>query len=291
MVKILSIFAFLIQFSHQQNVNVANLEIDLQRATNLTILRQNKIVATILSCKASAEVTSRNLKAVNFSKTLTDPLDVMANLTLHLLTLKEFKGLTNCQNLTTCECISFRSVLLDTQIKKINEISESIKTNCSKFYESFSSLTWNFAVNFKPLQSMWTREVSVVRTCNQSRLVLSEFSDFNRIVNLMKIYFINVKSFLNSQLSNCSTLTSNFTKEGSAIDEKLRACQNQLLNLTAIALEKVNISLSFVASTRKVRSALFESKAALKALFGSLREQQSCDDYEVPSLQWPKIVG
>jgi hypothetical protein len=270
---------------------VATLENDLQKATNLTISKQNKIVSTILSCKASAAVASSNLKSINFSRTLTGPLDSMANLTLELLTLKEFEGLTNCQALTLCECITFRVVLLDTQIKKINEIFESIKSNSSKFYEIFSDLTWSFANNFKPLQFNWTREVAVIKTCNQSRLVLSEFSDFNRVVNLVKNYFVDVKGYLNSQLLNCSTSLSNFTNEGIKIDERLRACQNQLLNLTAIALEKVNNSLNTVSSTKKVQAGLIDSKSALRFLFKSLNEQESCDDYDEPKLTWPRIVS
>jgi hypothetical protein len=263
---------------------VASLENDLQKTTNLTIAKQSKVTSTILSCKASASVASSNLKAVNFSKTLTDPLDLMSNLTLQLLTLKEFEGLTNCLNLTTCECLTFRVVLLDTQIKKINEVSESIKSNFTKFYGSFSSLTWVYTLNFRNIQSFWTREVSVIKTCNQSRLVLNQFSDFNRIVNLIKNYFIDVKGYLNSQLTNCSSSLSNFTSEGMKIDDKLKECENRLLNLTVIALEKVNISLNTV-------SGLTVSKSALRSLFNSLREQKSCDDYGNTSLTWPRIVS
>jgi hypothetical protein len=75
------------------------------------------------------------------------------------------------------------------------------------------------------------------------------------------------------------------------IDEKLRECQNQLLNLTAIALEKVNISLNTVSSSKKVQAGLIDSKSALRSLFKSLNEQKSCDDYDTPKLTWPRIVS
>jgi hypothetical protein len=131
----------------------------------------------------------------------------------------------------------------------------------------------------------------VIKTCKQSLLVLNEFSDFNRIVNLTRNYFIDVKEYLNSQVSNCSSSLSNFTDEGMKIDEKLRECQNQLLNLTAIALEKVNISLNTVSSSKKVQAGLIDSKSALRSLFKSLNEQKSCDDYDTPKLTWPRIVS
>lgn len=285
------IISLLICASDQQNVNVSILEKDLQVATNLAIAKQSKVLSTLLSCKASAAIASSNLKASNFSKDLTNTLDDLANFTLQLLTLKEFESPTTCQNISTCECITFRIVQLDSQIKKTNEVIECIKTNSSTLNELFSKLTWSYSLTYKPILNIWTKEVAVIKTCNQARLTLNELWDLNRIVNLIKKYFIDVKSYLTSELSFCNLTSSSFQDVGIKIDENLRAYQDQLLNLTAIALEKVNISLNTVSSSKKVQAGLIDSRKALKELFESLRKEKTCDDHDWPNITWPRIVS
>lgn len=286
--KVIFIFALLFQISHQQILDV-NLENNLLKAINFANLKVKKVSQTISSCMANSRVASMNLKAVNVSRTLTDSLDDMTNYFKTLDITETFGSLTKCLKLTTCECIAFRIGISDSYIKKINFLTE--KSSDLKFPEIITNLTWNYALNYRSLQTIWTREVSVIKTLNQSQILTFFLLDFIRNLDSVKNYLTDVNSHLISQFLLCPPGNSTFNPEGNIIEEKLRECQTKLNELISIAVNKINNSLNVVSSVKKVQSSSRDPKVILNSLLSKLQKVSTVHDYRMPNLSWPHIVS
>jgi hypothetical protein len=287
--KAVLIAALLIKFSHQQTTNVTTLEADLMNSIKFLDSRMKKVSTSITSCVASANVASLNLKAAQMPKELTDSLDNLSNYLTGLQIISYFGSLTKCQELTTCECLNFRIFILDFHANRIDFLNE--KFGDFKLQEIFNTITWNYGVNFKRLQIIWTREVAIIKVITQTRSLLNEFVNTKRNLDLTKKYYNDLKSFLISDISSCLFGNSTFFNQGSDVEENLRTYQKKLQDLSSIALEKINISLNSVTSSKKVKSSIIDRKTFLRSLYDKIKGIQSCDNYMMPKLTWPRIVS
>lgn len=288
MKAVLLLTILLFEYSNQQTVNINSMETDLMSSINFLDLKLRKVSTSILSCVAATKVASSNLKAASMPKDLTDPLDILVNYLVGLQFPDFFGSVTKCSGLAACDCLSYRIIILESFSSNIDWLNEKLSDD--DILNILSSITYNYAVNYRTLQTIWTREVSIIKSINQTRILLNDFIDSIRNFDAIKKYFNDWKTFLISDISSCTFGVSTFQQQGSEIEENLRANQIQLQDFTSIALTNVEISINTVMS-KKVQAGVSDRMSILISLRKKLRKILACDDYMAPKLTWPKIVS
>lgn len=154
-------------------------------------------------------------------------------------------------------------------------------TNLTKFYENHLKVVREYEVNYRTMQTIWTKEVLVLKFFSRILNTLNEFGKYFEVLEVSRDFLQSFNEFLTFDIAamNCTNKNSSFKVSGEQYDANLRSHEKKLQNLTSNALNKVNNSLA---------NASPQLKLPLQFLLNDLKGISTVDDYST-NVKWPRI--